>query len=79
MTNTLSDICSITPRWEASSTDQNKKHEQKQDAGLVKTHRKTRQLLHSCDSLRGQVSKTEGKLQDQEFLKFFLLKRNALI
>lgn len=41
MTNTLSDICSITPRWEASSTKQNKKCEQKQDTGLVKTHLKT--------------------------------------
>lgn len=79
MKDKLSDVCSITLRWEASSTDKNKKHEQKQDTGLDKTHLKTRQLLHSRDSLRGQVFKTECKLQDQEFLKFFLLQRNALI
>lgn len=34
------DIWSLTPQWEAPSTGQNKKQEQKHDTGLDKTHLK---------------------------------------
>ena len=70
----IADTCSLTPQWEAPSTGQNKKQEQKCDIGLDKTHLKTYD-----NYLPAGVKEQDLKLQEEEFLKCLLLSRNVLI